>query len=98
MTYLDQLPDIVEFIFPITVVLPLKKTLFLFHTTLWVYGYMTETITVVLTSKKTRNTHMFTITVVFTIEKTLFLFHTTLWVYIFMKHTITVAFTSRKNT
>ena len=98
MTYLDQLPDIVEFIFPITVVLPLKKTFFLFHTTLWVYGYMKETITVVLTSKKTRNTHMFTITVVFTIEKTLFLFHTSLWVYIFMKHTITVAFTSRKNT
>ena len=65
MTYLDQLPDIVDFIFTITVVLPLKEILFLFHTTLLVYGYMKETITVVLHPRKKRNTHMCTITVVF---------------------------------
>ena len=51
VTYLDQQPVIVEFIFTITVFY-VKKNLFLFYTTLWVHGYMKHTITVVFTSKK----------------------------------------------
>ena len=57
VTYLDQQPVIVEFIFTITVFY-VKKNLFLFYTTLWVHGYMKHTITVVFTSKKKSNTHI----------------------------------------
>ena len=51
VTYLDQQPVIVEFIFTITVFY-VKFFKFLFYTTLWVHGYMKHTITVVFTSKK----------------------------------------------
>ena len=51
VTYLDQQPVIVEFIFTMTVFY-VKKNLFLFYTTLWVHGYMKYMITVVFTSKK----------------------------------------------
>ena len=57
VTYLDQQPVIVEFIFTITVFYG-KKHLFLFYTTLWVHGYMKHTITVVFTSKKKNETHI----------------------------------------